>query len=156
MVKYSVSASTYSGYSYSVKRDIIPYFEEKHPKLKLRQLTAKMIQDYYTYELSVKGVTANTVIHRHANIRKALQHAYMIELIDVNPADRVQRPKKEPFVGSAYDAEELEELFEKVKGHTLEFAVILAAFYGLRRAEVVVLNGVQLTLTKRPFQSSTL
>lgn len=151
MVKYSVSASTYSGYSYSVKRDIIPYFEEKHPKLKLRELTAKMIQDYYTYELSVKGVTANTVIHRHANIRKALQHAYMIELIDVNPADRVQRPKKEPFVGSAYDAEELEELFEKVKGHTLEFAVILAAFYGLRRAEVVGLKWSAVDFNKKTF-----
>ena len=135
MVKYSVSASTYSGYSYSVKRDIIPYFEEKHPKLKLRELTAKQIQDYYTYELSVKGVTANTVIHRHANIRKALQHAYMIELIDVNPADRIDRPKKERFVGEAYTEEEIHELLEKCKGDVLEFAIVMGAFYGLRRSE---------------------
>ena len=75
----------------------------------------------------------------------------MIELIDVNPADRVQRPKKEPFVGSAYDAEELEELFEKVKGHTLEFAVILAAFYGLRRAEVVGLKWSAVDFNKKTF-----
>lgn len=151
MVKYSVSSSTYCGYDYSVTRDIIPYFEEHHPKLKLRDLTPKQIQDYYTYEMSVKGIKATTVIHRHANIRKALQHAYMIGLIDVNPADRVQRPKKEPFVGSAYDAQELAKLFEVVKGHPLEFAVILGAFYGLRRAEVVGLKWSAIDFNSKTF-----
>ena len=53
----------------------------------------KYIQDYYQSELD-KGLSANTVIHRHANIRKALQYAFQIGLIKSNPADRVERPKK--------------------------------------------------------------
>ena len=98
------------------------------------------IQDYYTYELTVRGVSANTVIHRHANIRKALQHAFKLGLIDTNPADRIERPKKEKFVGSAYEEDELNRLFEVVKGDPIELGVILGAFYGLRRSEAVGLK----------------
>lgn len=36
--------------------------------------------------------------------------------LDINPADRVERPRKEQFVGSTYNQEELENLFETVKG----------------------------------------
>lgn len=81
-------------------------------------------------------ISPNTVIHRHANIRKALQYAYKIGLIDSNPADMVERPRKNKFENDPYNAAELEELFEAVKGHWLELGVILAAFYGLRRSEV--------------------
>jgi len=38
-------------------------------------LAAKDIQDFYTYEFNENHVTANTVIHFHANVRKALQYA---------------------------------------------------------------------------------
>ena len=50
---------------------IVPYFEytlqdmEQHPKY---------IQDFYQHELD-HGVTANTVIHYHTNIRKCQQPA---------------------------------------------------------------------------------
>ncbi|MDR1002430.1 MAG: site-specific integrase [Oscillospiraceae bacterium] len=118
----------------------MPYFEEHFPYLMLSEITPKQIQDYYTYELQELGVSNNTVIRRHANIRKALQYAFKVGLIDNNPADRVERPKKSPFVGSIYNAKELEQLFEKVKGDPLELGVILAAFYGLRRSEVVGLK----------------
>ena len=95
-----------------------------------------MIQDYYTYEINVNHLTTNTVIHRHANIRKALQYAYKTGLIDINPADRVTRPKKNTFDTNPYSQEELEKLFECAKGTNLELGVILVAFYGLRREEV--------------------
>ncbi len=85
-------------------------------------------------------LTTNTVIHRHANIRKALQYAFQIGLLDYNPADRVTRPKKNTFESEPYSRAELEVLFEKVKGDPLEFGVIMAAFYGLRREEVVGLK----------------
>ena len=88
----------------------------------------------------MRGVSANTVIHRHANIRKALQHAFKLGLIDTNPADRIERPKKEKFVGSAYEEDELNRLFEIVKGDPIELGVILGAFYGLRRSEALGLR----------------
>ena len=106
----------------------------------MQDVTPKHIQDYYTYELTVRGVSANTVIHRHANIRKALQHAFKLGLIDSNPADRIERPKKEKFVGSFYEEDELNHLFEVVRGDPIELGVILGAFYGLRRSEAVGLK----------------
>ena len=140
MTKKNVEETTYGAYSMGIKSKIIPYFEEHHPGLALQDVTPKHIQDYYTYELTVRGVSANTVIHRHANIRKALQHAFKLGLIDSNPADRIERPKKKKFVGSFYEEDELNHLFEVVRGDPIELGVILGAFYGLRRSEAVGLK----------------
>lgn len=140
MTKKNVEETTYGAYSMGIKSKIIPYFEEHHPGLALQDVTPKHIQDYYTYEFTVRGVSANTVIHRHANIRKALQHAFKLGLIDSNPADRIERPKKEKFVGSFYEEDELNHLFEVVRGDPIELGVILGAFYGLRRSEAVGLK----------------
>lgn len=140
MMRSSVEITTFASYQTTVTRRIIPYFDKNYPKLRLVDLTPKMIQDYYTYEIKVNHLTTNTVIHRHANIRKALQYAFQIGLLDYNPADRVTRPKKNTFESEPYSRAELEVLFEKVKGDPLEFGVIMAAFYGLRREEVVGLK----------------
>ena len=63
-----------------------------------------------------------------------------IDLIDVNPADKVERPKRERFVGSFYDAEEMNELFKAAKGTKLELPILFGAFYGLRRSEAIGLK----------------
>ena len=140
MMKASVETTTYSAYEMAVKNKIIPYFNGRFPKLLLQDVTPKHIQDYYTYEMKIRGVSANTVIHRHANIRKAFQYAYKTGLIDSNPADKIQRPKKIKYESKPYNQAELDELFRAVKGTELELGVILAAFYGLRRSEVVGLR----------------
>ena len=132
--------TTYAAYCFTIKNKIVPYFDGHHPGLKLREVSPKQIQDYYTYEMKENKLSANTVIHRHANIRKALQYAVKIGLIEGNPADRIERPKKEKFVGSFYNEHELEKLFDAVKGDPIELGVILAAFYGLRRSEVLRLK----------------
>ena len=138
MMKHNVEMTTYASYAVCIKSRIIPYFKEF--KLTVQDVTPKHIQDYYQYELNEKGLSACTVIHRHANIRKALQYAYKVGLIAFNPADRIERPKTTKFVGSIYDAGELEALFAVVKNKPIELAVILGAFYGLRRSEIVGLK----------------
>ena len=149
MMKNSVEVTTYASYSMGIKSKINPYFDEKFPGLMLREVTPKHIQDYYTYEMNEAGVSANTVIHRHANIRKALQYALKTGLIDTNPADRVERPKKVKYVGSIYNDKELEHLFEISKGDPIELPILLAAFYGLRRSEVVGLKWDAIDFEKR-------
>ena len=104
----------------------------------LRDLKATDIQAFYMEQL--KRVKANSVIHYHANIHKALKYAVKIELIDSNPADKIERPKKDHFVGSFYDSKEVQELFEAAKGTKLEIPVFLGAFYGLRRSEALGLK----------------
>jgi integrase len=46
----------------------------------------------------------------------------------------------ERFIGSYYNIEETQKLLQEVKGSKLEFAVIMAAHYGLRREEIVGLK----------------
>lgn len=139
MMKSSVELTTYSSYANSIKGSIVPYFKDKMLTLQDLEKHPKHIQDYYQFELG-KGLTANTVIHRHANIRKCLQYAFQIGLIKSNPADRVERPRKDKYLATIYNQQELEILFKTVKGDPIELGVILAAFYGLRRSEVVGLK----------------
>ncbi len=57
-----------------------------------------------------------------------------------SPADKVQRPKVEQFIGNFYSENELNALFEKSKGDPLELIIFLTAFYGLRRSEIAELK----------------
>lgn len=88
----------------------------------------------------MQSLTANTVIHYHANIRKALQDAFRDDLIPYNFADKAHRPKKEVFYCDFYNKDQLIELFELVKGTDIEFPVLIAGYYGLRRSEVLGLK----------------
>ena len=136
IIKSSVAVPTFASYSATVKRVVAPYFREK--EVTLKNLTAKDIQDFYLREL--ERVSASSVIHYHANIHKALKYAVKIDLIDVNPADKVERPKRDRYVGSFYDADEVNALFEAAKGSKLELPILFGAFYGLRRSEAIGLK----------------
>ena len=106
----------------------------------LAELTSLAIEGFYEYcfnTLKVKGVT---IQHYHGLMHKALKYAVRHNLIAANPMDRVERPKAQKFVGSFYSVAELEALFEAAKGDPLEFPILMAAFYGLRRSEIVGLK----------------
>ena len=136
IVKPTIAITTYSSYCNMVKNIIVPYFRERG--VTLSGLKPTDIQTFYTEQL--KRVKANSVIHYHANIHKALKYAAKIDLIATNPADKVERPKKDRFVGSFYDSTEVQKLFEAAKGTHLEIPIFLGAFYGLRRSEALGLK----------------
>lgn len=124
-----------------------PYFKEKG--VTLQELKPHHIQEFYQVALNEWEVKANTVIHYHANIRSALQYAFVTERIPSNPADKIKRPKKEAFVGSSYSASEVNQLLEIVRYSIIELAVILAAFYGLRRSEALGLKWSAIDLVNK-------
>ena len=128
MMKSRVEITTYTSYERAIVHKIVPYFEPLHYTLQDMEQHPKYIQDFYQHELD-RGLTANTVIHYHANIRKCLQYAFQIGMIRSNPADRVERPRKEKFKSEIYSGEELEQLFTAIQGDPSEFGVIMAAFY---------------------------
>ena len=136
IIKMLIKPATYSSYCLMIKKTIAPYFADKG--IRLGELEPRHIQQFYSEQL--KRVKANTVIHYHANIHSALKYAMKIDLIDVNAADKVDRPKKNDFMPGFYDADEMQKLFEALKGHKLELVVLVAAFYGLRRGEVLGLK----------------
>ena len=134
--KRPIKPTTFGGYQMNVQRSIVPYFREKG--ILLSELTAEDINKYYDHEH--ERVKASTVLKFHANIKSALKYALRQEHISHFPFDRLERPKQERYVGKFLREAEVVELFEKAKGHKLELAVILGAFYGLRRSETVGLR----------------
>lgn len=140
MKQTTVELSTFVSYKSAVEKFIIPYFDNKHPDLKLSEISAKHIQDYYTYELKTRKISNNTVKHRHATISNALKYAMRMDLIPGNPASKVELPRLSQYSASYYNEKELGALFDLVKGTSLELGVYLSAYYGLRRSEAVGLR----------------
>ena len=135
-IKNTIEENTYDSYKVIVNK-ICDYFEDTN--ILLNDLKPIEIQKFYTYLYS-KELTGNTVLHYHNVIRKALQTALKLNLILSNPADRVERPKKEQFIGSFYSQSELNTLFTVIKDDPLKIVIYLASFYGLRRSEVLGLK----------------
>ena len=136
VAKTRIAVATYSSYSNMVQSTIAPYFRKT--KVKLCDLEASHIQTFYNEKLKV--VKPNTVIHYHAVIHSALKYAVKTDMLSKNVADKVDRPKKNSFQPVFLSAEEMETLFRELKGSKLELPVMVAAFYGFRRGEVVGLK----------------
>ena len=113
--------------------------------------SAKVSGDIQDFHQSIfdEGHTPNTVIHYHAVLRRALQNAVKKEIIGSNPADRVDRPKKNVYHAQFYSAEEMMALFDAVSDDPLEICVKLAAYYGLRRSEVLGLKWDAINLEQK-------
>lgn len=138
IIKNSVEVDTYAGYVNNIEKRIVPYFRGQ--RILLRELTALDVENFYSYcfnELHLKGTTVQRF---HANIHKAMKYARKHDLIASNPMDNVERPKSQRYVGAFYSVSELETLFQAVKGDPCEFPVLMAAFYGLRRSEIMGLR----------------
>ena len=131
---------TFGGYQCGIESSIYPYLADKGYTLADLEQNPQLIKDYYDYKMDTRKVKANTVIHRHANIRKALQELYVDGIINNNPADRIKKPIKEDFVVNIYNSEELDQMFKVFKGDPLELIVILAGYYGLCRSEIIGLK----------------
>lgn len=132
--KGKVEKTTYIGYEQVIKGRLYKYFKAK--KIKLTELKPKHIQDFFDL-LFAEGLSANTVKHYRANISKALKSAVILELIDSNPATKLEPIKVKEYTANYYTQDELLNLMELIKTTTIELPVIIAGIYGLRREEVI-------------------
>lgn len=136
IAKGRLAIATYSSYTSIIKNPLEPYFRKK--KLTLRELEARHLQMFYSEML--KKVKSNTVIHYHAVIHSALKYAVKTDMLVQNVADKVDRPKKNDFQPVFLSADEMQKMFEALRGTKLELPVLVAAFYGFRRGEVMGLK----------------
>ena len=136
IAKGRLAVVTYCSYTAMIKNPIASYFRKK--KLTLRELEARHLQMVYSELL--KKVKPNTVIHYHAIIHSALKYAVKTDMLLQNVADKVDRPKKNDFKPVFLSAEEIQKMFEALRGTRLELPVLVAAFYGFRRGEIVGLK----------------
>ena len=136
IAKGRLAVATYSSYATMINKPIGPYFRKKN--LTLRNLEARHLQMFYSEML--RKVKANTVIHYHAIIHSALKYAVKTDMLIQNVADKVDRPRKNSFQPVFLSAEEMQKMFEALRGTKLELPVLVAAFYGFRRGEVLGLK----------------
>ena len=113
------------------------YFSGKD--VRLSSVHPGHIEAFYQ-SLYERGLKSNSVLHYHALLHKALADAARKGLIAKNPMEKVQRPSKGNFIPQPYSAEEMKRLFVVLQGHPMEVPIKLAAYYGLRRSEVVGLR----------------
>lgn len=136
IAKGRLAVATYSSYAAMIKKPVGPYFRQRN--LTLRELEARHLQMFYSEML--RRVTPNTVIHYHAIIHSVLKYAVKTDMLVQNVADKVDRPKKNSFQPVFLSAEEMQKMFEALRGTKLELPVLVAAFYGFRRGEVLGLK----------------
>lgn len=136
IAKGRLAVATYSSYAAMIKKPVGPYFRQRN--LTLRELEARHLQMFYSE--MIRKVKPNTVIHYHAIIHSALKYAVKTDMLVQNVADKVDRPKKNSFQPVFLSAEEMQKMFEALRGTKLELPVLVAAFYGFRRGEVLGLK----------------
>ena len=134
--KQQVEPMTYTNYTKQAKQ-IAKYFNNM--KLKLKDLKPYHIEGFYK-TMYDKGLSGNTVLHFHILIRECLQYAFRNDLVNVNVADKVTRPKTDGYKASFYSIEEIEQLFECIKENECKLPIMLTAMYGFRRSEVLGLK----------------
>lgn len=79
-------------------------------------------------------------LYYHAIIYQALKYALKTDMVTQNVAMMVDRPRKNSFQPNFLTAEEMQQMFEIIKGTKMQLPVMVAAFYGLRRGEVLGLK----------------
>ena len=111
---------------------------------------AKNIEDFYEWMFE-SGVIANTVIHYHTVLHSAFKRAFKDGLIDSNPFDRIDRPKKNKFTGENYSEEELISMLGLIRGDIINPAVMLAGGLGLRRSEALGARWSRVDWERKPY-----
>ena len=138
--RYEWQKTTYEGYSSIITKYIVPYFSQKN--LSVQQLKPSDIEAYYSYLMCDLNLSAKTVLHHHANIRKCLKSAVKDELIKRNPAALVDLPHAVNTPVNYLSEDELQKLLficrvEYFSNSSPIYPVVLLASLGLRRSETL-------------------
>lgn len=145
--KPRLQVSTYEGYHQMINGRIKSDFSAR-PKLTVESITPKDIEAFYKW-LAKEGLKTGSVIHYHTLLHSAFQQAFKDELLDANPFDRVERPKKSDFHGAHYSEDELVALFELCRSDPIWPAIVLAGGMGLRRSEALGVRWSRIDMENR-------
>lgn len=144
VISKQVEQTTLDGYTTNIKTHIVPYFQPM--QLKLKELKTIHLQQYFDFKYEQGrvdgkgGLSAKYLKKHYVNLKKALDYAVKMELIERNPVVNVSLPSIEPYEAKYLTVEQAQTLLEAVKGTNIETAVYLTINYGLRRGEVLGLR----------------
>ena len=143
MVKNQVRTRTWERYEDICKKHLIPALGDKY----LTEITAHMIQDYYSQALTdgrldgkSGGLSPTTIRQHHVVLKSALHYAVEnLRLITHNPAASVKPPKKHKKEINCLSVLELQVLLNFIKENekNLYMPVYLTSYTGARLSEVL-------------------
>lgn len=114
------------------------YYEKQ---LTISEVSTMHIQLFFKwmYDCGLKG---SSVDKFYVFLNKIFKRSIRLHIIkkSENPMEDVEKPKIIPFTGKFYSPQELNKLFEIIKGNSLEVPILLGSYYGLRRSEIIGLK----------------
>lgn len=125
------AVTTVYGYRNIIRNHILPALGG----IRLDRLSPPRLQTYLANMID-EGLSPNTVCKHYVTLASCLRLAVRMDLLDTNPMDRVDPPKRKAAEYTLYTPTQLRTLFSAVEGTYLELAVKLAAYLGLRRSEI--------------------
>jgi integrase len=90
--------------------------------------------------LGIHGCKGSSVKQYYLALHSAFAYAVKMELIPKHPMDKLVVPRADRHEATFYNGDELTELLEVFKEDKLELVVNIAAYYGLRRCEILGLR----------------
>ena len=134
----SLEENTIQGYESKIRTYIIPYFQDKG--LNIQTITTADIEAFYNFLYTEKGLSANTINKTHYCINDAFNEACRLGFMERNPAQYARRPKKQRYIADTLSLQEWKRLRNIFKGDVIEAPVMLSAYLGLSRSEVLGLR----------------
>lgn len=106
--------------------------------IKLRVLTPQHIAKML--EVKSGEMSLRSVAHLLGTVKKMLNRATWMNLMEYNPADRVQKPRVVTSQRTCFTAEEARRYLNEARGHQFEAAFLLALIHGMRLGEILGLR----------------
>jgi integrase len=130
-----------------IEQQIIPHLGN----IALQKLRPVHVKDWHARLLQSGGegsrpLSARTVGHAHRVLHTAIAHAAETELVGRNVVSMVRPPKVDAQEVEILNAEHVDEVLAKLRGHRLQPIVAVALFGGLRRGELCGLQWRDLDL----------
>lgn len=146
-IKPNIARTTYQSYN-KVSRHFNEFMSEKYPDVTLDDLNHSHIQAFLNSKLD-RGLKGSSLKIFYLGLHSAFAYAVKMEILTQHPMDKLVVPRVDRHEAVFYNEEELAELFEVFKGHRLELIVHIAAYYGLRRCEILGLKWESIDFKKK-------
>lgn len=143
----NLARTTYQTYG-SANRRFVDYLDIHYPGITLGELRHNHVQEFLNHKLA-ESCKGSAVKQYYLAIHSGLAYAVKMEYLMLHPMDKLVMPRAEKYEATFYNKEELNQLFEVFKGDRLELVVHIAAYYGLRRSEVLGLRWDAIDFTNK-------
>jgi integrase len=147
--RHNVAPKTHERYTEIVQKHLVPALGA----IPLAKLAPVHIQGYYSDALKSGrldgkgGLSAQTVVHFHRVLSKALKRARQLRLLATNPAADVECPKVEDREMQTLSDDQAAHLLAAASTTRLYVPIVLTLATGLRRGELLALRWQDIDLT---------